>query len=113
MLTGTRYSISNVELPSLIPWMSATLAAPLSYENRNEPHYPPQVLDAKVASELLAALRGFLADDQISQDPLVRLRRGHGHTGAEIWAIRYERLERVPISSCSRPRTTTSCASPR
>lgn len=96
VLTGTRYSISNVELPSLLPWMSATLAAPLSYENRNEPHYPPKIPDAKVASELLAALRGFLADDQISQDPLVRLRRGHGHTGAEIWAIRYERLERVP-----------------
>jgi alkyldihydroxyacetonephosphate synthase len=36
------------------------------------------------------------ADDQISDEPRVRLRRGHGHTGAEIWAIRYRELPRVP-----------------
>ncbi|MDC3961651.1 FAD-binding oxidoreductase [Polyangium jinanense] len=96
VLTGGRYNISNVDLPSLLPWISATLAAPLSYGNRNEPHYPPPVPDAREATDLVAALRVFLKEDQISSDPLVRLRRGHGHTGAEIWAIRYERLERVP-----------------
>ncbi|TKC94669.1 FAD-binding oxidoreductase [Polyangium fumosum] len=96
VLTGRRYNISNVDLPSLLPWISATLSAPLSYGNRNEPHYPPPVPEAQDASAVIAALKGFLKDDQISSDPLVRLRRGHGHTGAEIWAIRYERLERVP-----------------
>ncbi|EYF04928.1 FAD-binding oxidoreductase [Chondromyces apiculatus] len=96
VLTGQRYNISNVELPSLLPWISATLGAPLSYDNRNEPHYPPSVPEAREAPALVAALRGFLAEEQISTDPLVRLRRGHGHTGAEIWAIRYEHLDRVP-----------------
>ncbi|MDI3291408.1 FAD-binding oxidoreductase [Polyangium sp. 15x6] len=96
VLTGRRYNISNVDLPSLLPWISATLSAPLSYDNRNEPHYPPPVPEAREAGALVAALRGFLESDQISNDPLVRLRRGHGHTGAEIWAIRYERLPRVP-----------------
>ncbi|HVK64097.1 MAG TPA: FAD-binding oxidoreductase [Polyangium sp.] len=96
VLTGRRYNISNVDLPSLLPWISATLSAPLSYGNRNEPHYPPPVPEARDTSAVVAALKGFLKDDQISSDPLVRLRRGHGHTGAEIWAIRYERLERVP-----------------
>lgn len=96
VLTGTRYNISNVELPSLMPWMAKMLAAPLSYENRNEPHYPPPVPAPKDAPALLADLRAAFADDQLSDDPLVRLRRGHGHTGAEIWAIRYGKLERVP-----------------
>lgn len=96
VLTGNRYNISSVELPSLMPWMAQKLGAPLGYDNRNEPHYPPQVPTARQAPELLAALGGFLQPDQISSDPLVRLRRGHGHTGAEIWAIRYEQLDRVP-----------------
>ncbi|HKO91560.1 MAG TPA: FAD-binding oxidoreductase [Polyangiaceae bacterium] len=97
VLTGNRYNISNVELPALVPWVAKTLAAPLGYEHRHEPHYPPPVPEARRAPELLLALSAFLQADQISDDPLVRLRRGHGHTGAEIWAIRYGgKLERVP-----------------
>lgn len=96
VLTGDRYNISNVELPALMPWISQKLASPLGYDNRNEPHYPPKVPEPKRDPALLADLQGFLKPDQVSDDPLVRLRRGHGHTGAEIWAIRYESLERVP-----------------
>jgi alkyldihydroxyacetonephosphate synthase len=96
VLTGKRYNISNVELPALVPWVAKTLAAPLCYEDRHEPHYPPPVPDAQRAPELSSALSAFLEPDQISADPLVRLRRGHGHTGAEIWAIRYGKLDRVP-----------------
>ncbi|HTE39960.1 MAG TPA: FAD-binding oxidoreductase [Steroidobacteraceae bacterium] len=95
VLTGTRYNISNVELPTLMPWMSKMLVAPLGYENRNEPHYPPQVPEPKQRPALLKQLLGFLNEDQLSIDPLVRLRHSHGHTGAEIWAIRYGMLERV------------------
>jgi alkyldihydroxyacetonephosphate synthase len=96
VLTGKRYNISDVELPALVPWMAKTLAAPLSYENRHAPHYPPPVPEARTAPALLSDLLGFLDADQLSDEPLVRLRRGHGHTGAEIWAIRYGKLERVP-----------------
>ncbi|AKT37948.1 FAD-binding oxidoreductase [Chondromyces crocatus] len=96
VLTGDRYNISNVELPSLLPWISGILSAPLSYGNRNEPHYPPAVPAAREATALIDELRTFLDEDQVSTDDLVRLRRGHGHTGAEIWAIRYEHLDRVP-----------------
>ncbi|ATB31011.1 FAD-binding oxidoreductase [Melittangium boletus] len=96
VLTGTRYNISNVELPSLMPWFSKKLEAPLGYDNRNEPQYPPPVPEARQAPELVAELRTFLTPEQLSDEPTVRLRRGHGHTGAEIWAIRYERLGRVP-----------------
>ncbi len=95
-LTGKRYGLSGIDLPTLLPWLADILKAPLAYENRNEPHYPPAVPAARRDDKLLATLRGFLREEQLSDDPLVRLRRGHGHTGAEIWAIRYGRLERVP-----------------
>jgi alkyldihydroxyacetonephosphate synthase len=96
VLTGTRYNISNVELPSLVPWLSEKIEAPLGYENRHPSQYPPQVPAAKSDEGLVAALRAFLEDDQISTEDETRLRRGHGHTGAEIWKIRYESLPRVP-----------------
>jgi alkyldihydroxyacetonephosphate synthase len=96
VLTGNRYNISNVELPSLMPWFASKLEAPLGPTNRNEPHYPPEIPPARSAPELLATLRGFLTGEQISSDAKVRLRHGHGHTGGEIWAIRYGKLDRVP-----------------
>lgn len=97
VLTGKRYNISNVELPSLVPWLSKVLAAPLGYANRHEPHFPPPVPEPRPApAGLLDGLRQILQPEQLSSEPLVRLRRGHGHTGAEIWAIRYGKLDRVP-----------------
>lgn len=96
VLTGTRYNISNVALPDLMPWFAGKLASPLGYDNRNEPHYPPEVPAAKKNDKLVAALREFLKEEQLTDEPKQRLRRGHGHTGGEIWAIRYGKLDRVP-----------------
>ncbi|WP_426752514.1 FAD-binding oxidoreductase [Myxococcus sp. Y35] len=96
VLTGTRYNISNVAMPDLMPWFASKLASPLGYDNRNEPHYPPEIPEAKKDDKLVAALREFLKEDQLTDDPKQRLRRGHGHTGGEIWAIRYRKLDRVP-----------------
>jgi alkyldihydroxyacetonephosphate synthase len=96
VLTGQRYNISNVELPTLMPWFAQRLDAPLGPDNRNEPHYPPAIPSALSSPALLAELRTFLAKEQLTDDPKARLRRGHGHTGGEIWAIRYRTLERVP-----------------
>lgn len=96
MLTGHRYPISNVALDKLLPWMARTLEAPLGYENRKEPCYPPVVPPSRLWPELRAELEQALSPERVSVDPLVRLRRGHGHAGAEIWAVRYEGLARVP-----------------
>lgn len=96
VLTGKRYALSDVELPKLVPWMSKMLGARISHDDRHEPRFPPEVPEPKRSPALLAELGRFLAPDQISDDPLVRLRHGHGHSGAEIWAIRYGKLERVP-----------------
>ena len=96
ILTGNRYNISDVELPNLLPFFSKSIAAPLGYANRHPSQFPPKVPAPEHSPELEKALRGFLADDQITTDDNIRLRRGHGHTGAEIWKVRYESLERVP-----------------
>ena len=96
VLTGDRYNLSGVDLPDLMPWFATQLAAPLGPDNRNEPHYPPAIPPAREHPALLLELRAVLAADQLSAEPTVRLRRGHGHTGAEIWAIRYRKLDRVP-----------------
>ena len=96
ILTGNRYNISNIPLPDLMPWFAGQLASPISYENRNEPHYPPKIPDARTNAPFLAVLRSFLQEGQWTDAPQERLRRGHGHTGGEIWAIRYGALERVP-----------------
>lgn len=96
VLTGDRYNISGVELPELMPWFARKLQAPLGPDNRNQPHYPPEIPAPRRDAAFTAALREVFAEEQLSDDAQVRLRRGHGHTGAEIWAIRYRKLERVP-----------------
>lgn len=96
ILTGNRYDLCSEELPSLMPWFAKMLASPLGPDNRNEPHYPPAVPAPRRSPALLAELESFFTPDQISDDDRVRLRRGHGHTGGEIWAVRYTRLDRVP-----------------
>lgn len=96
VLTGDRYSLSNAELPNLMPWFAQKLGAPLGYDNQNVPHYPPEIPAPRSAPKLSKALAEFLRADQLTDDATTRLRHGHGHTGAEIWAIRYGKLPRVP-----------------
>jgi len=33
-----------MDLPGLMPWFAKKLAAPLGYDNKNVPHYPPPFL---------------------------------------------------------------------
>jgi alkyldihydroxyacetonephosphate synthase len=53
---------------------------------------PERIANAAFESALAEAVR----PDQISVDPVLRLRRAHGHTQEEMWAIKYGRVERVP-----------------
>lgn len=96
VLTGNRYTLCGDELPTLMPWFSKMLEAPLSYENRHPGQYPPAIPNGVEAPALIAELEQTFAKDQLTTDPATRLRHGHGHTGAEIWAIRYGSLGRVP-----------------
>jgi len=58
--------------------------------------FPARGAAPQEAPALRVELLSFLEPDQLSDDPLVRLRRSHGHSGSEIWAIRYGKVERVP-----------------
>jgi alkyldihydroxyacetonephosphate synthase len=96
MLTGTRYTISNVELPKLLGWMGGKIASPLSYDNTHESHFPPAVPAARPSPMLQAALLEILQPDQIQVDDATRLRHGHGQTAEEMWKLRYDSIPRVP-----------------
>src|SRR5215475_2051056 len=95
-LSGSRYALSGHELPSLLPWMSEVLSVRLDPRERIEPSFPPVIPDPVKSPEFEKAIRLFLKNDQISADPLIRLRHGHGHTQEEMYAIKHARLARVP-----------------
>lgn len=96
VLTGNRYALSGLELPSLLPWAAGMLGVELRAADINPPNYPTTIPEPRGNGAFMQALKDFLADDQLSTEPTVRLRHGHGHTQAEMYAIKYGHLERVP-----------------
>ncbi len=96
VLTGNRYALSGLELPSLLPWAADMLGVALSATDTNPSHYPTPVPEPRSNGAFMLALKDILTDDQLSTEPTVRLRHGHGHTQAEMYAIKYGRVERVP-----------------
>lgn len=96
LLTGSRYELAGQELPHLMPWFRAKLGAPLGFENQHPSNYPPEVPLSRCPEALCGELKALLGNEGVSLEDRVRLRHGHGHTGIEIWAIRYGSLPRVP-----------------
>lgn len=95
-LTGGRYALSGETLPNLLPWIRDVMQSELSATDTNDWTYPPVIPQPVRHEGLLADLRGFLPADQMSEDPVTRLRHGHGHTQEEMFAVKYGNLERVP-----------------
>jgi alkyldihydroxyacetonephosphate synthase len=95
-VTGNRYpGLSGQVLPNLLPWFRRVIAVDFPLDTPGG-SYPPPVGEPRRADGFFAALDGTLADDQVSTDPAVRLRRGHGHTVAEMDAVRSDGFARVP-----------------
>ncbi|MCZ7617685.1 MAG: FAD-binding oxidoreductase [Myxococcota bacterium] len=65
-------------------------------EDLNRSQYPPPIPEPRRHAGFVDELRKTLAEDQLSEDPELRLRHGHGHTQQEMYAIKYGQLERVP-----------------
>ncbi len=96
ILRGDRYTGSGAELPDLLPWVRKTLGCDIRPGDLHPSRYPPDIPESRLHPSLLDDLREILPDAAISTEPELRLRRGHGHTLEEMWAIKYGKIERVP-----------------
>ena len=96
VLTGGRYALSGKELPELLGWTQRQIHPDVRPDDLNPSHYPPPIPEPRRHPGLLEEIRAIFAEDQLSEDAELRLRHGHGHTQEEMYAIKYDRLERVP-----------------
>ncbi|MDJ0848396.1 MAG: FAD-binding oxidoreductase [Myxococcota bacterium] len=96
VLEGGRYELSGQELADLLPWVQGVIHPGVRPDNLNPPHYPPPIPEPRRNEAFLDEIAKSFAADQITEDPELRLRRGHGHTQDEMYAIKYGRIERVP-----------------
>ena len=95
-LSGDRYELAGQDLPDLLAWVRDAIHPDVRADNLNPSHYPPPIPDARMHSAFVEEIGSFLNDDQISNDPSLRLRRGHGQTQEEMYRIKYGSLARVP-----------------
>lgn len=95
-LTGTRYELSNQRLSSFVPWIEGVMGFKVEVSDKNDWTYPCRVPKAIRNEKFLEELALFLNSNQWSEDARLRLRRGHGHTQEEMFAIKYGHLERIP-----------------
>jgi len=96
VLTGQRYLLCGDPLPNLMPWIRGVMQLDLRPDDKHPYAFPPQVSEAVRNDAFEQAIGAHLAADQLDRDPRARLRRGHGHTQEEMYAIRYGAIERVP-----------------
>ena len=95
-LTGGRYALSGLELPSLLPWVSDVMSVNFREAAIPRKPFPPPISASRATPEFLSALQLIVGPAQTSIEPMVRLRHGHGHTVEEIFALRNDGLSRVP-----------------
>lgn len=95
-LAGTRYALSGTELPDLLPWTRGILAADLRADDTHPSQYPPPLPPPRDTTAFRQRLGELLPAEALVTDDATRLRHGHGHTIAEVYAIHYGRLARVP-----------------
>ena len=95
-LTGQRYALSGLELPSLLPWVSEVMSVNFRASAIPRKPFPPAIPASRADDAFMAALNAVVSPAAISQDPIVRLRHGHGHTVEEIYALRNDGLSRIP-----------------
>jgi alkyldihydroxyacetonephosphate synthase len=95
-LTGTRYALCGTELPDLVPWVRTVLANPVVERPATAGRYPAPVPAGQRPDAFLREAEGLLGAAHVAADPLVRMRRAHGHTLDEMYGIKHEGLHRVP-----------------
>jgi alkyldihydroxyacetonephosphate synthase len=96
-MSGNRYLSSGQDLPSLVPWVKDVMKIDVQAAKKHTFQFPPASFpEARKNEAFLTAIRASLSDQQISEDGVVRLRHGHGHTQEEMYAVKYGQLGRIP-----------------
>lgn len=95
-MTGTRYPLCGAEMPDIVPWIEQQIGLSLDTQDVHTDHYPTSLPEARTHTGFVEEVRTFLDDDALSTDPEARLRRGHGHTQEEMYAIKYGKVGRIP-----------------
>ncbi len=96
ILSGSRYSLSGEELPTLLPWVQDILKINIDPKDIYPSNYPPQIPESRMTDQLRSALLRIITKDQISEDSKLRLRHSHGHTQEEMYGIKYDSVKRIP-----------------
>jgi alkyldihydroxyacetonephosphate synthase len=96
VLMGHRYELSGQELPRLLPWVREVLGTDLDPQDAHQSSYPTSIATPRENAPFQSEISQFLSEAQITDEGKVRLRHGHGHTQDEMFAIKHERLERIP-----------------
>ena len=96
VLTGSRYSLCGEPLPNLLPWIRDVMEADMPPDDVNPAQFPPVLPDPVLSDEFLEEIKTFLSNEAWSVDGRHRLRRGHGHTQEEMWAINHGKIGRIP-----------------
>src|SRR5262245_31449128 len=94
--TGSRYPVSGLELPDLLPWIRKTLAIDLTAGDVNPPAAAPEIPAPKKHPDFTLEARAIISPDGLTEDPAVRLRHGHGHTLEEMYLLKHGGFERIP-----------------
>ena len=96
-VTGDRYpGLSGERLPDLLPWFRKVIGIDFPLEPGTITYKLPPVPEPQPAGAFVEEISRSLSTDQITTDPAVRLRHGHGHTVSEINAVRTNGFSRVP-----------------
>jgi alkyldihydroxyacetonephosphate synthase len=94
--TGGRYTLSGLELPSLVPWIGEMMKVEISREDIHRSAGTREFPAARQHAGFAEAIAQFLKPEQITAEGAIRLRHGHGHTQEEMYQVNYGMLPRIP-----------------
>ncbi|KAI6235440.1 Alkylglycerone-phosphate synthase [Aphelenchoides besseyi] len=93
-MSGERYDISGKIIPNLRPWFETHMAVDLKKKTPSIMFDHLRVPDPKVNESFVSFLQN--AQISFSNGKKYRVNRSHGHTVHDMFALRYDHLERIP-----------------
>ncbi|TAQ84945.1 hypothetical protein B7494_g6733 [Chlorociboria aeruginascens] len=95
-VTGGRYPLSGKKLPSFLPWINNLMEVELPKTPDHVSCYPPIIPEPTRNKDFFEEIQTIFESNQVTFDPELRLRHGHGHSQAEMYALKHGAIARVP-----------------